>query len=156
MNVGIELVELFDVVGHHVGILGAHGVVELDGHFATVITAFRYFKVANGLDGFGIFAFRGLVAGIIGDFGLFFVVGRGAVGAGSHHDCAQKHQNCQNGRQNTFLHGYFPSFILLFAVYGDYPLMPLRLTPFIMYLRRNRYTRNSGRETRATAAICTG
>ncbi len=34
-----------------------------------------------------------------------------------------------------------------------YPLIPLRLTPDMMYLRRNTNTRNSGALTRATAAI---
>ena len=34
--------------------------------------------------------------------------------------------------------------------------MPLRLTPFMMYFLRNTKTRNNGRDTTATAAICTG
>ena len=36
------------------------------------------------------------------------------------------------------------------------PLMPLRLTPAMIYFLRKMNTRNSGAETMATAAICTG
>jgi len=38
----------------------------------------------------------------------------------------------------------------------DQPLIPLRLTPAMMYFLRKMNTRNRGRDTRATAAICTG
>lgn len=57
-------------------------------------------------------------------------------------------------RDSKISHGEAVYHILRSRIY--HPFIPLLLTPCMIYLRRNRNTRKSGRETSATAAICTG
>ena len=47
MDIGIELVEFFDIDIENVAQIRAHGVVEFDGDIAAVITAFGHYKIGR-------------------------------------------------------------------------------------------------------------
>ena len=48
MDVGIKLVEFFDIDIENVAQVGTHGVVEFDGDFASVIAALGNYEVGRG------------------------------------------------------------------------------------------------------------
>ena len=133
VDIGIELVELLDVKVQHIAQVGAHGVIEGQVDFASVVTGFGDGEVAfaHRLGRLLIVAGRG--TGVVGSGGfgglLIAGVGGGAVGAGSQHQRAEYHKYRQHGCQDTFCHFLFslPFFMLsinLFSLLCRFGLRP--------------------------------
>ena len=88
-DVGVDLVELFDVCVEYVGEVATHGVVERDGDFASVVTTLRHFEI-----------------------GLSCI---GSTVTAAHCDNAYEHDADKKHRQKLFHN--FCSFFLLFFIF---------------------------------------